>query len=480
MEYETVIGLEVHAQLLTKTKIFCSCSTKFGQDPNSLTCPLCLGMPGVLPVLNKKVVEFTLKTALATNCRIQSYSQFARKNYFYPDLPKGYQISQYELPIATDGFIEIELEEGKRSKRIGIMRIHMEEDAGKLLHELDGVSSESSYVDFNRTGVPLMEIVSKPDITTPEEAGEYLRLLRSVLQYLEVCDGNMEQGSFRCDANISLRPKGTDKFGTKVELKNMNSFRHVMRALEYEIQRQKEMLEDNGKIVQETRLWDEGKGVTFSMRGKEEAHEYRYFPDPDLVPLVIEDSWVQEIRKKLPELPKQKVERFVKEYSIPEYDAKILATSRQLADYFEECVKLYNRPKSISNWIMGDILRNLGDTRDIVNFSITPKHLAEMLMLIDKGTISGKIAKTVFEEMLSSGKMPETVVEEKGLVQVSDEGELNKVIQEILDANEKMVEDYHKGKEKLFGFFVGQVMKATKGKANPKLVNEMLRKKLAG
>jgi aspartyl-tRNA(Asn)/glutamyl-tRNA(Gln) amidotransferase subunit B len=437
-------------------------------------------MPGVLPVLNKKVVEFTLKTALATNCRIQSYSQFARKNYFYPDLPKGYQISQYELPIATDGFIEIELEEGKRSKRIGIMRIHMEEDAGKLLHELDGVSSESSYVDFNRTGVPLMEIVSKPDITTPEEAGEYLRLLRSVLQYLEVCDGNMEQGSFRCDANISLRPKGTDKFGTKVELKNMNSFRHVMRALEYEIQRQKEMLEDNGKIVQETRLWDEGKGVTFSMRGKEEAHEYRYFPDPDLVPLVIEDSWVQEIRKKLPELPKQKVERFVKEYSIPEYDAKILATSRQLADYFEECVKLYNRPKSISNWIMGDILRNLGDTRDIVNFSITPKHLAEMLMLIDKGTISGKIAKTVFQEMLSSGKMPETVVEEKGLVQVSDEGELKKIIREILDANEKMVEDYRKGKEKLFGFFVGQVMKATKGKANPKLVNEMLRKKLAG
>jgi aspartyl-tRNA(Asn)/glutamyl-tRNA(Gln) amidotransferase subunit B len=480
MEYETVIGLEVHAQLLTKTKIFCSCSTKFGQDPNSLTCPLCLGMPGVLPVLNKKVVEFTLKTALATNCRIQSYSQFARKNYFYPDLPKGYQISQYELPIATDGFIEIELEEGKRSKRIGIMRIHMEEDAGKLLHELDGVSSESSYVDFNRTGVPLMEIVSKPDITTPEEAGEYLRLLRSVLQYLEVCDGNMEQGSFRCDANISLRPKGTDKFGTKVELKNMNSFRHVMRALEYEIQRQKEMLEDNGKIVQETRLWDEGKGVSFSMRGKEEAHEYRYFPDPDLVPLVIEDSWVQEIRKKLPELPKQKVERFVKEYSIPEYDAKILATSRQLADYFEECVKLYNRPKSISNWIMGDILRNLGDTRDIVNFSITPKHLAEMLMLIDKGTISGKIAKTVFQEMLSSGKMPETVVEEKGLVQVSDEGELKKIIREILDANEKMVEDYRKGKEKLFGFFVGQVMKATKGKANPKLVNEMLRKKLAG
>lgn len=479
MEYETVIGLEVHAQLLTKTKIFCSCSTKFGQDPNSLTCPLCLGMPGVLPVLNKKVVDFTLKTALATNCRIQSYSQFARKNYFYPDLPKGYQISQYELPIATDGFIEIELEEGKRSKRIGIMRIHMEEDAGKLLHELDGVSSESSYVDFNRTGVPLMEIVSKPDITTPEEAGEYLRLLRSVLQYLEVCDGNMEQGSFRCDANISLRPKGTDKFGTKVELKNMNSFRHVMKALEYEIRRQKEMLEGDEKIVQETRLWDEGKGVSFSMRGKEDARDYRYFPDPDLVPLVIEDSWVQEIREKLPELPKEKVERFVKEYSIPEYDAKILATSRQLADYFEECVKLYNQPKSISNWIMGDIMRNLADTRDIFNFPITPKHLAEMLVLIDKGTISGKIAKTVFQEMLSSGKMPETVVEEKGLVQVSDEGELNKVIQEILDAKEKEVEDFRKGKEKLFGFFVGQVMKATKGKANPKLVNEILRKKLA-
>ena len=478
MGYEAVIGLEVHCQMLTKTKIFCGCSTRFGKEPNSQTCPVCLGMPGVLPVLNKEVVECALKTALATDCTVNTYNQFARKNYFYPDLPKGYQISQFELPIAEHGVVEIECEGEKRLQRIGITRIHMEEDAGKLMHELDGVSSDTSFVDFNRTGVPLIEIVSEPDIRTPEEAGEYLKMLRLIVQYLDVCDGNMEQGSFRCDANVSIRPEGSERLGTKVELKNMNSFRHVVKALEYEIARQRDMMDDGEEIVQETRLWDEARGESFSMRSKEEAHDYRYFPDPDLVPLVIEDAWLESVREQLPELPREKTRRFVKQYDIPEYDAKLLVTSRQLADYFEQCVLLCNSPKAVSNWIMGDILRNLGDTRDIFDLPVTPKHLAEMIALIDKGTISGKIAKTVFEEMLSSGKLPCAVVEEKGLVQMSDAGELERIVQEVLDANEKMVEDYRGGKEKIFGFFVGQVMKATKGKANPKLANEILRKKL--
>jgi aspartyl-tRNA(Asn)/glutamyl-tRNA(Gln) amidotransferase subunit B len=480
LEYEPVIGLEVHAQMLTKTKIFCGCSTEFGKDPNSLTCPLCLGMPGVLPVLNKKAVELAMKTAFATHCRINSFSQFARKNYFYPDLPKGYQISQFEHPIAAHGFIEIELEEEKGTKRIGITRIHMEEDAGKLMHEPDGGSSDNSYVDFNRAGVPLLEIVSEPDIRASAEAGEYLKSLRLIVQYLGVCDGNMEQGSFRCDANVSLRPKGAQKFGTKVELKNMNSFRHVVRALNFEIKRQEKLLEGGEKIVPETRFWDEAKGSTFSMRGKEEAHDYRYFPDPDLGPLVIEDSWVREVQGQLPELPRQKVQRFVKEYGIPAYDAKVITATRQVADYFEQSVKFYNQPKIISNWIMGDVMRSLGDTRDIVDFSVTPKHLAEMVKLIDKGTISGKIAKEVFEEMLLTGKLPGEVVEEKGLVQMSDEAELEKVVQEVLDENKNMVGKFRGGKEQVFSFFMGQIMQATKGKANPKTVNEILRSKLAG
>ena len=480
MEYETVIGLEVHAQMLTRTKIFCGCSTEFGQSPNSLTCPLCLGMPGVLPVLNKKVVEFALRTAIATNCTIQKYNRFARKNYFYPDLPKGYQVSQFELPIATGGYLNIRAGADKKPVRIGITRIHMEEDAGKLLHGLEGALSESSYVDYNRTGVPLLEIVSEPDIRTPEEASEYLRMLRSIVQYLGVCDGNMEQGSFRCDANVSIRPVGSEKLGTRVELKNMNSFRHVVKGLEYEMRRQRDMLDDGEKIIQETRLWDEACGVTSSMRSKEEANDYRYFPDPDLVPLEIEDSWVRQVEEQLPELPVAKVERFIKEYSIPQYDAEILALSRQLADYFEECVGLHNSPKAISNWIMGDIMKNVADTRQISDFIITPKHLASMVELIDKGTISGKIAKTVFGEMLATGEMPEKIVSEKGLVQVSDEALIDQVITDIVNANEKAVEEYRSGKEKLFGFFVGQVMKATKGKANPGMVNEVLRKKLAG
>jgi aspartyl-tRNA(Asn)/glutamyl-tRNA(Gln) amidotransferase subunit B len=480
MQYETIIGLEVHAQLLTDSQIFCGCSTRFGEGPNSNTCPVCLGMPGVLPVLNRKVVELTIKAALAANCQIVRYSQFARKNYFYPDLPKGYQISQYELPIARGGCIELEMDHGQSRKKIGLNRIHMEEDAGKLLHELDGVPADHSYVDFNRTGVPLIEIVSEPHINTPEEAGEYLRILRSMLQYLEVCDGNMEQGSFRCDANISLRPEGALVLGTKVEIKNMNSFRNVMRALDYEIVRQASLLDSGEKILQETRLWDVNQGVTESMRSKEEAHDYRYFPDPDLVPLVIDDAWIDEIRSTLPELPRDKKERFIRDYALPEYDAAILTATRQLADYFEECVRLGPQPKVVSNWIMGDILRHVPDTRDISQFTVSPAHLAEMLLMVDKGIISGKIAKTVFEEMVASGRMPQPIVAEKGLVQVSDEGALEKAIQEVLNANADQVEQYRQGKEKVFGFMVGQVMKTTKGKANPQVVNELLKKMLAG
>ena len=480
MKYETIIGLEVHAQLLTDSKIFCGCSTRFGEGPNSNTCPVCLGMPGVLPVLNRKVVELTIKAALAANCQIVRYSQFARKNYFYPDLPKGYQISQYELPIARGGYIELEMEHGQSKKKIDLNRIHMEEDAGKLLHELDGVPADHSYVDFNRTGVPLIEIVSEPHINTPEEACEYLRILRSMLQYLEVCDGNMEQGSFRCDANISLRPEGARVLGTKVEIKNMNSFRNVMRALEYEIVRQASLLDSGEKILQETRLWDVNQGITESMRSKEEAHDYRYFPDPDLVPLIIDDAWIDEIRSTLPELPREKKERFIRDYALPEYDAAILTATRQLADYFEECVRLGPQPKVVSNWVMGDILRNVPDTRDISQFPVTPSHLAEMLLMVDKGTISGKIAKTVFEEMVATGRMPQPIVAEQGLVQVSDEGALEKAIQSVLNAHADQVEQYRQGKEKVFGFLVGQVMKTTKGKANPQVVNELLKKMLAG
>ena len=479
MDFEPVIGLEVHAQMLTDTKIFCNCSTQFGGEPNTRTCPVCLGMPGVLPVANRRVVEFVLKTALATGCTIQKYNQFARKNYFYPDLPKGYQISQFELPIATAGYLDLELE-GAVKKRIGITRIHMEEDAGKLMHEINGIAGDSSFVDLNRTGVPLMEIVSEPDIRSPREAVEYLKTMRSIVQYLEVCDGNMEQGSFRCDANISLRPKGREKFGTKVELKNMNSFRHVEKAIEFEIERQRDMLEDGIEIVQETRLWDEKREETFSMRSKEEAHDYRYFPDPDLVPLVIDEDWIAAVRAGLPELPRQRRQRFIDEYGIPGYDADVLTVTKQVADYFEAAVKLHNQPKAVSNWIMGDIMRSLADSRDIASFAVTPVHLAGMIALIDKGTISGKIAKKVFEQMAETGKMPESIVHEQGLVQVSDSGELEKAVQAVLDANPQMVEDFRSGKDKVFGFLMGQVMKSTKGKGNPQLLNDILRKQLAG
>ncbi|MCX5853818.1 MAG: Asp-tRNA(Asn)/Glu-tRNA(Gln) amidotransferase subunit GatB [Deltaproteobacteria bacterium] len=476
MEYEPVIGLEVHAQLLTDAKIFCTCSTKFGAEPNSHTCPICIGMPGVLPVLNKKVVEYAMKMSLATHCSINDACNFARKNYFYPDLPKGYQISQYAYPLAEHGYVEIEINGGK--KRIGITRIHMEEDAGKLLHD---EHNPSSYVDLNRTGVPLIEIVSEPDMRNAEEAAAYLKRIHEILVYLEICDGNMEEGSFRCDANVSLRPRGEEAFGTRAELKNMNSFRNVQRALEYEIKRQQYILDGGQDVIQETRLWDDAQGVTHSMRGKEEAHDYRYFPDPDLVPIVIGDTWIKAVEKSLPELPLEKRERFLKDYQIPVYDAGVLTSSRGIADYFEEVARLSGKPKVASNWVMGDVLRFLNEEkRDIRDCPILPGSLAEMILLIEAGAISGKMAKDVIEDMYKTGKGPKQIIEEKGLVQITDEEALRKAIGEVIAANPGQLEQYRGGKEKLFGFFVGQVMKATKGKANPTLVNEILKKMLAG
>jgi aspartyl-tRNA(Asn)/glutamyl-tRNA(Gln) amidotransferase subunit B len=430
-------------------------------------------------VLNRKAVEFAIKLGLATKCRIAPYSLFARKNYFYPDLPKGYQISMYELPLAEDGFIEI-LVDGKK-KRIKIIRVHLEEDAGKLKHGETPETASFSYVDFNRTGVPLAEIVSGPDIRSPQEAGDYLRELRAILQYLEICTGDMEKGNFRCDANISVRPRGQKEFGTRTELKNMNSFRHVEMALEYEIKRQISLLEDGEEVVQETRLWDVDGGVTASMRGKEEAHDYRYFPDPDLVPVNIDESWIGQIRASLPELPSEKRERFIKQYSIPDYDATIITSTKPLAMYYEEVVRLFPEPKIVSNWIMGDLLRELKqDEREIDQCPVTPLHLAEMLSMIKDGTISGKIAKDVFEEMYRTGEKPSKIVQEKGWVQILDKGEIERAIERAIQGNPKLVDDYRKGKEKLFGFFVGEVMKQTKGKANPKLLNELLKEKLKG
>ncbi len=488
MDYEAVIGLEVHAQLFTKTKIFCGCSTRFGEPPNTRVCPICMGMPGVLPVLNKEAVDFAIKTAIAANSGIAPFCKFARKNYFYPDLPKGYQISQYELPLAKGGYIEI-LVNGD-VKKIGITRIHMEEDAGKNIH---GTTESISYVDFNRAGVPLLEIVSEPDIKTPEDASEYLKKLRDILRYLEVCDGDMEKGSFRCDANVSIRPVGEKSFGVKTEIKNMNSFKFVQQALAYEIERQREVLKEGGTIVQETRLWDAEKGITVSMRTKEYAHDYRYFPEPDLLPLVVNDEWIEKLKKGLPELPDAKRERFVMEYSLPEYDAALLTSSKSLANYYEECISLYTseikphenifkeRAKTVSNWIMVDLLRLLKTNgKEIEECPIRPHHIAGMLRLIDNGTISGKIAKMVFEEMYKTGRNADTIVTEKGLVQVTDEAEILRVIDEVLQENPNQVEEYRKGKDKLFGFFVGQIMKRSAGKANPAMVNELLRKRLEG
>ncbi|MFZ3046783.1 MAG: Asp-tRNA(Asn)/Glu-tRNA(Gln) amidotransferase subunit GatB [Desulfatirhabdiaceae bacterium] len=475
MEFEPVIGLEVHAQLKTRSKIFCGCSTEFGAPPNTHTCPVCLGMPGVLPVLNKTVVEFAIRMGLATTCRISGESRFARKNYFYPDLPKGYQISQYENPIAEHGYVDIDGENIR--KRIGITRIHMEEDAGKLLHD----SGESfSRVDLNRTGVPLIEIVSEPDMRSPEEAGAYLRKIHAILRYLDICDGNMEEGSFRCDANVSIRPKGQDGFGTRTEIKNVNSFRFVEKAIHYEINRQKDILMDGGEVIQETRLWDSSAGRTVSMRSKEEAHDYRYFPDPDLLPLVIDDDWIQRIRSDLPELPDTRKQRFIKQYGLPAYDAEILTSTRETADYFEACVRLGAPAKPVCNWIMGPLIAVLNTMeKTISNCPVSVSHLTELVLLVENGTISGKIAKTVFEEMAESCQSPKEIVHEKGLVQVSDVLTIESLIQDVISRNPKEVTDYRSGKDKVFGFFVGQVMKASRGKANPQMVNEILKRMLA-
>jgi len=476
MKYEAVIGLEVHAQLQTRTKIFCGCETRFGEEANTRTCPVCIGMPGVLPVLNRKALEYIVKTGLAMDCTISAFSRFARKNYFYPDLPKGYQISQYELPVCGRGHVEIVVD--GQVRRIGITRIHLEEDAGKNLHQAEG---GASLVDLNRAGTPLMEIVSEPDIRTPEEASEYLKKLRSILRYIEVSDADMEKGNFRCDANVSIRPAGSHEFGTRAEIKNVNSFKFVQKAIEYEIKRQAQVLDEGGRVVQETRLYDSAKGVTFSMRSKEEAHDYRYFPEPDLVPVVIAKELIEEIRASIPELPDAKRGRFVKDYGLPEYDAYMLTQSRALAGYFEEAVKLTNQPKVVSNWMMGELMRLLNaDGREIEDCPIRPERLAGLIKLIIDGVISTKIAKTVFEEMYRSGKDAEAVVREQGLVQVSDTGEIEKIIDEVIKANPGQAADYRAGKEKLFGFFVGQVMKASKGKANPDMVNQLLKNKLSG
>jgi aspartyl-tRNA(Asn)/glutamyl-tRNA(Gln) amidotransferase subunit B len=472
--YEAVIGLEVHAQMLTESKIFCGCSTAFGAEPNTQTCPICTGMPGVLPVLNRRAVEFAVRTGLAANCRINGLSRFARKNYFYPDLPKGYQISQYELPLAEGGWVDLVLD--GETRRVGLTRIHMEEDAGKNIHE---EKSAYSFVDLNRTGVPLMEIVSEPDIRSGREASAYMRKLRAILRYIGVCDGNMEQGSLRCDANISVRPRGREALGTKVELKNMNSFKFVERAIDYEINRQTEELEQGRPVVQETRLWDPGAGVTVSMRMKEEAHDYRYFPEPDLVPVEVDERWLEEIRASLPELPDGKRERFVREHGLPEYDADLLTAERPLAEWFEEAVTLGGQPKTVSNWVMGELLRLLNETGTAVEACpLEPLRLVELLKLIDAGTISHKIAKTVFDEMFRSGKDAETVVQEKGLVQITDESAIASALDEVIAKSPGEFERLRAGEAKLAGFFVGQVMKATRGKANPRVVNDLLRKRL--
>ena len=475
MLFEPVIGLEVHAQLKTKTKIFCSCPTTFGASPNANTCPVCTGMPGVLPVLNRMAVAFAIKSALATDCTIARESRFDRKNYFYPDLPKGYQITQYAFPIAEHGHLVVE-PEGAAPKRIGITRIHMEEDAGKLIHD---PGRGKSMVDLNRTGVPLVEIVSEPDMRSAEEAGAYLRKLHAILKYIDICDGNMEEGSFRCDANISLRPVGQEEFGTRTELKNLNSFKHVEKAIRHEIQRQTYVLEEGKKVIQETRLWDPNKNVTRSMRGKENAHDYRYFPDPDLVPLIVDDAWIDAVKKEMPELPDARKQRFISDYQLSEYDAGVLTGSRQLADYYEEAAANLKDKKQVANWIMGPVLglvKSQGLTIEGIPVSATG--LSELLALVEAGKLNAGTAKTVFEEMVTSDQDPLVIMKKKGLEQVSDQSELEGIVMSVIEANPNEHDAYKNGKTKLFSFFMGQIMKKTKGKADPKVVTDLLKQQL--
>ena len=470
MEYEVVIGLEVHAELSTKTKIYCGCTTEFGGSPNTHCCPVCTGMPGALPVLNEKVVEYAVKAGLATGCTISKFSKQDRKNYFYPDTPRAYQISQYDLPLCEHGKVEIKV--GDVDKTIGITRIHIEDDAGKLVHDN---YTGGTLVDLNRAGVPLIEIVSEPDMRSAEDAVAYVEKLKGILEYIGVSDCKMQEGSLRADVNLSLRPVGQEKFGTRTETKNLNSFRSIARAIEFEIARQKEVLESGGTVYQETRRWDDEKGEGYSMRSKEDAHDYRYFPEPDLLPIVLSDEYVQNLKDNLPELPEKRKKRYMEELGLPEYDADIITGSKQLSDFFEEAASVCGNAKAVSNWVMSDILR-VAREKDVEyrDLPFTPKQFAELIKLIDKGTISGKIAKTVFEEMTETGKDPEVIVKEKGLLQISDEGAIKEVVAKVLAANEQSIIDFKNGKDRALGYLVGQCMKEMKGKGNPEMINKFI------
>lgn len=480
MKEEVVIGLEIHIQLMTKAKMFCHCSTDYiGKEPNTNTCPVCLGLPGSLPVLNKKVLEFAIRTAVALNCEINQVSRFHRKNYFYPDLPKAYQISQYDSPLGASGYMEISLPENKEKRRIGITRVHIEEDAGKLVHERDIASSSYSLADYNRCGIPLAEIVTEPDLRSPEEAQIFLVKLRSIVQHLGVCDGNMEEGSLRCDANISLKNRETGTLGTKAEIKNMNSFKAVKKALQFEVNRQKKLLDEGEKISQDTMHWDESNNVTVSMRSKEEAHDYRYFPEPDLLPINVDVKMIDKIRKSLPELPEARRERFIKNYKIPEYDAEILTSTKSTGDYYEKATSLYNNGKVLSNWIMGELNRHLNEEKvEIEDSPISPEKLAGMLKLIDEGIVSGKMAKGIFEKMFKTGKDASKIVEESGIAQITDKNELVEVIDRVIKENPRSVEDFNEGKEKALHYLVGQVMRYTKGRAKPDFVFDTIKQRI--
>lgn len=474
MDYEVVVGLEVHLQVSTRSKIFCACSTDFHAPPNTNTCPICLGMPGVLPVMNRAVVEAAIATGLALNCSISQWSKMDRKNYFYPDLAKNYQISQYDLPICHDGVLEIAV--NGRTKTIGITRAHIEEDPARNVHTLVG---GNSGVDFNRSGVPLLEIVSEPDIRSADEAYAYLTALKQILQYIGVSDCNMEEGSLRAEPNISLRPVGQEAFGTKTEVKNVASFSGVQKAIEYEVKRQTKVLADGGVVTQETRGWDADRGITVSQRSKESAHDYRYFPEPDLVPLAVDSAWIEEVRQRLPELPQARRARFQAQMALSEYDAGVLTSDKAMADYFEDAMEAGAEAKQAANWIMGDLQARLLDAKvDISDCKLTPEHLSEMLRLIGDGTISGKIAKDILGELIETGRAPKAVVEEKGLVQISDESALEELVRDIIEANPGPVGEFRAGKEQVMGFFVGQMMRATKGQGNPKVINEILRREL--
>lgn len=478
-KYEPVIGLEVHVQLGTKTKIFCSCPVEFGAPPNTNVCPVCLGLPGALPVLSRQAVELAISAALALHCKINPFSRFARKNYFYPDLPKGYQISQYDQPLAEHGYLDI-LSAAGAEKRIGVTRVHMEDDAGKSLHDGFKDSDQYTYVDLNRSGTPLIEIVSEPDMRSPDEAYAYLTDIKQVMQYIGVSDCDMEKGQLRCDANVSVRLRGADKFGTKAEVKNLNSFRFLKMALEYEIERQVELIESGGKVEQETRLYNVETGRTVGMRSKEHAHDYRYFPEPDLVPLRVSEHWLHEIQSRLPELPADRRGRFVTQYGIREYDAQVLTLTRETGDYFEAAVKVSGDGRSTANWVVGDLMGLLKAAgKEIADSPVEPEHIGELVVLINKGELSGKLAKEILPRMFETGESPAAIMEREGLKQISDTGALEKIVDDVIAANPKQVEQYKSGKTAVLGFLVGQVMKASRGQANPAAVNEVLKKKLS-